>query len=118
MSREMLTIDNEKMPSPDAVVRYHDGQSGPAMFHYSHECADFKAIATEHGFDISMVFMSDDLPDNHALSLAYFHDGALEEVLGRWRPKPPVGEGWSLCGKHDTEDGPVALFLRKLPDAQ
>lgn len=29
-----------------------------------------------------------------------------------WTPTPPEGDGWLLASIYDTEDGPVALFVR------
>lgn len=34
--------------------------------------------------------------------------------LAAWKPEPPAGEGWRLVLVHDTEDGPVAVFVRPL----
>ncbi|MTI72210.1 MAG: hypothetical protein FH747_00930 [Stenotrophomonas sp.] len=34
--------------------------------------------------------------------------------LAAWKPGPPAGEGWRQVLVHDTEDGPVAVFVRPL----
>ncbi|WP_366557365.1 hypothetical protein [Pantoea rodasii] len=35
---------------------------------------------------------------------------------GAWQPSGPAGEGWFTGSIHDTDDGPVCVWLR--PDAQ
>lgn len=37
-----------------------------------------------------------------------------EYALARWDPKPPPGDGWRLVGLGDTENDPVAVFVRPL----
>lgn len=34
-----------------------------------------------------------------------------------WTPTPPTGEGWLLAAIYDTEDGPVALYVRKAAES-
>ena len=62
--------------------------------------------------------------DGARLSLPAGFDDALDAAidstrttpLTRWQPTEQ-GDGWRLVGKHDTEVGPVALFIRPLPKA-
>ncbi|QPR34499.1 hypothetical protein I6G96_26865 [Delftia acidovorans] len=35
-----------------------------------------------------------------------------------WQPTPPQGDGWKLVSIFDTENGPVAWWLRELPEAE
>ena len=44
-------------------------------------------------------------------------------AMRAWEPEAPAGEGWLLAGIADSEDGPVAWFVRPLergasPDAR
>uniref|UniRef100_UPI002FDEEB7C hypothetical protein n=1 Tax=Delftia acidovorans TaxID=80866 RepID=UPI002FDEEB7C len=46
--------------------------------------------------------------------------GAMSEAVNwsRWMPAAPQGDGWKLVSIFDTEDGPVAWWLRELPEAE
>lgn len=35
-----------------------------------------------------------------------------------WQPTAPQGDGWKLVSIFDTEEGPVAWWLRELPEAE
>lgn len=51
-------------------------------------------------------------------------DGNALEAMGEainwtdWAPTPPQGDGWKLVSIFDTEEGPVAWWLRELPEAE
>lgn len=107
---EWFGMNGYPIPPPDAIVRYPDGSFGPIMFHYASEGCTAKDIARENGFDCRCLEMQDDLADDDPLYIDYFEKGA-SDVVRRW--KPPEIEGWRLVGKHDSEDGPVAFYIRK-----
>ncbi|KFJ08631.1 hypothetical protein DR66_6063 [Delftia acidovorans] len=46
--------------------------------------------------------------------------GAMSEAVNwtDWQPTAPQGDGWKLVSIFDTEDGPVAWWLRELPEAE
>ncbi|MFC4922970.1 hypothetical protein [Delftia deserti] len=46
--------------------------------------------------------------------------GAMSDAVNwtDWQPNPPHGDGWKLVSIFDTEDGPVAWWLRELPEAE
>lgn len=50
--------------------------------------------------------------DEPALADAY--DEGDEHAMARWEPTPPVGDGWRLAAVYDTENGPIAVFVRRL----
>lgn len=107
-------ISNDSMPAPDDLVLYSEG-CGVVMFHYLTEGVcntrrEMETIAREHGFEIRETTM----PNDHPLMKEYA-DGASGIPL-RWEPEVP--EGWKLGGKHDTEDGPFAYFIRKIEPKQ
>ncbi|OCJ30617.1 hypothetical protein [Serratia sp. 14-2641] len=42
---------------------------------------------------------------------------ALEDSNGdisHWNPTPPAGDGWFIGSIHDTEDGPLCVWLRPI----
>ncbi|MFJ5378165.1 hypothetical protein ACIPSX_12545 [Pectobacterium sp. CHL-2024] len=41
----------------------------------------------------------------------YFEAGDLN--VSDWNPTPPAGDGWFVGSIHDTEDGPVCIWLRE-----
>lgn len=102
-------IQPSDMPAPETLVAYDDGKVGAAMFHYAAEGQSFEDIAWEHGFNCKCLSLEQDDDADPALTQAY-EDGAAD-VCERWNPATP--DGWLLAAKHDTEDGPVALFIRK-----
>lgn len=63
------------------------------------------------GYEGDWVFMDGDADEK--LVDAYFEDG--EPSCAAWTPTKPEGDGWLLVGIWDTEDGPVALFVRPTP---
>lgn len=114
-------IDEALMPPPDRVVRYGSSEPGhppvwgtPAMFYYAPEGCNPRAIALHHGFDLMLVPMADDLPHNHPLNERYEAGEDAEAIARAWFPKPRPD--WRWAGMNDTEDGIVAMYLRKRPE--
>lgn len=105
----------DQLPPPDTLIEYRDGVVGALMFHYATELDDLKLIAQNQGFDVAIMEMRDDLGDTHELVLAYDNGASADDVLPKWIPEPRVG--WCLAAKHDTEDGPVAIFVRRKQQA-
>lgn len=104
----------EEMPPPDTLIESEGGGLTCAMFFYASEACSVRNIVAENGFDYSMRTMEHDLGDEHPLNIAYA-DGA-EAPLAEWQPQAP--EGWKLVAKNDSEDGPVAIFVRPRQPAQ
>ena len=102
-------MHGERIPDPDARVMYPNGAFGPMMFHYLAEGCNLKHVAAENGFEIKFLDMNDELPDDDPLVTEY-EDGS-SDVVGKW--DPPTIDGWELAAKYDTENGPVAAYLRK-----
>lgn len=105
-------IKSDDMPHPACLVEYGNGEGGimAAMFHYASENCDITEIAAENGYDV----MFAEMPGDDPLFRGYAEDG--DSVVGKWRPAPP--EGWVLGGVTDSEDGPVAIFLKAFADVQ
>jgi hypothetical protein len=34
--------------------------------------------------------------------------------ISDWQPSAPAGDGWFIGSIHDTEDGPVCIWLREV----
>lgn len=63
------------------------------------------------GLTCSATFLKDDdRPETKDVRARY--DSGDTDVLA-WQPEPPAAEGWWLVSIHDSEDGVVALWLRK-----
>lgn len=99
------------MPAPDTVIYGSDGMSWPAMFQYAGEGDDAAFIADQNGFEILYLYLED---DSEELFETYMNDSDFQKLFEAWKPAPPVG--WNFGGAYDTEDGPIAIFLKKKPE--
>ncbi|MEA1064703.1 hypothetical protein [Erwinia sp. HR93] len=48
----------------------------------------------------------------HADSFDYLDDTPYDPDFSEWQPEPPAGEGWFIGSIHDSEEGPVCIWLR------
>jgi hypothetical protein len=105
------------MPAPDKIIIYPSGEWGPAMFHYAIEGQSLRDIASDHGFDLDLVFMSDIKDESDPIYRKYFEEGCSFEEIARFPWHLPIlhGRDWKISGQWDTEDGPVSCYLRKRP---
>lgn len=103
------------IPPPDAIVCYDDGTFAPLMAHYAAEGHSLRAIAAANGFDLQVVEMADDLPEDDPMIVAYFDRGE-GDTIRKWRP--PEIEDWQLVGKMHAEDGPIAIYIRAVAAPQ
>lgn len=71
---------------------------------------EFKSFCDRHGIESSIVEMEND--NNQTVIDAYFEDG--NPNISGWEPSTPPGEGWFVGSIHDTEDGPVCVWFRKI----
>lgn len=100
------------LPPPDTIVEYPNDEFGPLMFHYATENCARGYIAKEQGYDCMFLHMDHDLSLDDPIYSAYFDEGS-DKAVGKWQPTKP-GDGWKLVGKCDTDDGPVATFIRAI----
>lgn len=105
-----MVIDEAKMPAPDAIVRCKDGTEIAAMFYYAVEGQRLDHIARDHGFEVQSLAMQDDIDEDDPLHRRLENMEAGLEM--DWHPTAP--DGWRLALKNDTEDGPVAIFIRPI----
>ncbi len=115
MARPTMIYEGvHEMPPPDARIRIGDNMIYPAMFFYAPEGADLHAIARKLGFELQISAME------NADHLEYLLErGDIRNFMLLWRPSRGrfrEKDGWRLAGAYDTEDGPTAMFLRRLAD--
>lgn len=91
------------LPAPDEMGFFHHPDiPGEA------EGDDVRALCQAIGFNADVVALESDAP---VLSEAWHFDDDTT-APARWSPTPPLGEGWVLVAKFDTEDGPHAMFVQ------
>lgn len=89
--------------------RFGYGFAKPIIaFHYATEGCNLKHVAATNGFDMRVVSMHEILDDADPLSVEY--EAGSVDVVRKW--VPPSLDGWDLSAKHDSEDGPIAVYLR------
>jgi len=64
------------------------------------------------GLESRQVAFEYDAPEE--LKERYYESG--EPDVSDWKPTSPEGEGWILVGIWDTEDGPYAMFVRRVAE--
>lgn len=89
---------------PDLELILEDGDEGDELR------IDLEKLKRA-GFEDAYVGFDDDVDDD-AIRDRYFEDGT---GVSEWQPTTPDGEGWQLVGVYDTENGPYAMFVRRLP---
>jgi len=106
----MTEINEADMPAPDTIVKSKNGDIA-AMFFYAAAEQDLGEIAAEHGFNTRVTTMESDCENLQER----WEDGAgdMAALMDEWQPVTP--EGWTFGAKLDTEDGPIAIFIRRRP---
>lgn len=66
----------------------------------------------EHGLELFIVDFETDAAQE--LSDAYFEQGNPD--CSAWQPTQPPGDGWFVFSIHDTEDGPVCIWVRPVQE--
>lgn len=71
---------------------------------------EYTAWLDEQGLTYSIKYLeSEDI--SHPVYVEYF-DNNLTSVAN-WHPEAPKGEGWFTLSIHDTEEGPVWVWVRR-----
>lgn len=97
-------FDPERLPEPDEMGFFmHPDVPG------EDESDDVAGMLKAMGFEWSMCSFEDDASE---ANVDAWFDSQYRDIVIRWEPTTPAGEGWILVGKTDTEDGPFALFVR------
>lgn len=77
--------------------------------------------ATDEGVDCRTLLKAFRLELGYVDAESQMADADYEAMLAAggsialWEPTPPAGDGWVPLSIHDTEDGPVAWFVRPMP---
>jgi hypothetical protein len=115
MSNETL-FDLARMPAlddmgyafhPDIDQFMHSESNDPANDEEAY--LDAKRLS-EAGFEDHFVGFDGDCRDK-AIRDRYFEGG--DGPIG-WEPSKPDGDGWLLVAIYDTENGPYAMFVRRV----
>ncbi|GJG92883.1 hypothetical protein [Cupriavidus pauculus] len=100
----------DRMLAPRDLTRDERGMlSNPALPELD-EGDDVRGFLLAFGIECEAVRMETDCDDEALIEAVW--EGAS---CAPWAPTPPDGDGWMLSDIYDTEDGPVALFIRKKP---
>jgi len=93
--------------NPPPVVRDENGYwSNPAL-PVTDESVRMKPLAQALGLELTWVDAENQA--NDATMEAMSHAG----TISAWTPTSPEGNGWVPLSIHDTEDGPVAMYVRR-----
>ena len=107
-------LTKANMPAPDAIIDYGDGRTTMAMFFYAMpEGTRGDEVAAENGFDSLFMALGDDASEEGESLGFRYEQGEDPLVVARdWHPVPPDAS-WILAEKYDTEDGLMAIFVRR-----
>lgn len=96
---------------PVPVTRDCDGYwTHPRYFlpAYDHEYGapgEFDAWLKQHCLAYALSWMENEVPSD---VLAVYR-------VSDWQPARPAGTGWFIASIHDTDEGPVCVWLREAP---
>ncbi|MHB0818515.1 hypothetical protein ACYCFK_09565 [Stutzerimonas stutzeri] len=104
-AQSQSTIKIEQLP----VERDEHGHwTHPAWPDDGDECAIPKGWFADHGLDLCIVEFENDATED--LVDAYFEQG--DPDCSKWQPSRPSGDDWFVFSIHDTEDGPICVWVR------
>ncbi len=95
--------------TPRAIVRDQHGMLSHPGIPYLDEDVNYQTFFSAFGIESTFVCMETDV-DGDA------YDQYVESNdpnCSFWTPSAPAGDGWLLLEIFDTEDGPVALYVRE-----
>ena len=73
---------------------------------------EWQELKNYFGIEVCTVDMEDDIEVGGDLWKSFFDDG--DPDVRSWNPTPPLGDGWFLLSISDLEDGPSAMWARKM----
>ncbi|AEN67239.1 hypothetical protein Entas_4556 (plasmid) [Enterobacter soli] len=71
--------------------------------------AEFGDWMHRHNLTCATRWMENDAPPH---VIAAWEKGST--CISDWQPSAPAGDGWFIGSIHDTEDGPVCIWLREV----
>lgn len=97
-----------KSIQPETIVRDSLGQwTHSAWPNDGDECAIPKSWFYDHELELCIVELES---DNEELAERWFEEGLCDCTT--WDPTKPDGDGWFIFSIHDTEDGPICVWVR------
>ncbi|MBR7929443.1 hypothetical protein [Burkholderia ambifaria] len=95
--------------TPRPIVRDEDGMLSHPAVPYLDEDVNYHTFFAAFGIESAFIHMENDVDcDTYD---QYFASNSAN--CSFWTPSAPAGDGWLLLEIYDTEDGPVALFVRE-----
>jgi hypothetical protein len=76
---------------------------------------EWKAWQAKHNIEAVILQMELELDEDHPAWIRHFDEGHPGSV--GWNPEPP-SEDWYMLSIHDTEDGPVVIWYREIPEQE
>lgn len=70
--------------------------------------AEFGNWLVSYNLTCATCWMENDAP-SHVITA--WENGSSN--MNAWQPSPPTGNGWFIGSIHDTEDGPICVWLRE-----
>ena len=95
--------------TPRAIVRDEDGMLSHPAVPYLDEDVNYETFFDSFGIEAAFIHMENDV-DGDTYD-QYFASNSAN--CSFWTPTTPAGDGWLLLEIYDTEDGPVALYVRE-----
>lgn len=92
------------------VLRDEDGYWTHPAYPESEDEGIPKSWFTERGLELTLVEFEYDAPED--IQTAYYEGGAPD--VSKWEPSWPAGQGWFVFSIHDTEDGPICVWVRPI----
>ncbi|MBR8279753.1 hypothetical protein [Burkholderia vietnamiensis] len=95
--------------TPREIVRDEYGMLSHPAVPYLDEDVNYETFFAAFGIESAFIFMENDVDcDTYD---QYFASNNAN--CSFWTPSAPAGDGWMLLEIYDTEDGPVALYVRE-----
>ncbi|HGO6081883.1 TPA: Lar family restriction alleviation protein [Burkholderia cenocepacia] len=91
------------------IVRDQDGMLSHPAVPYLDEDVNYETFFAAFGIEAAFIHMENDV-DGDTYD-RYFASNSAN--CSMWTPSAPTGDGWLLLEIYDTEDGPVALYVRE-----
>ncbi|EKS9798264.1 MULTISPECIES: hypothetical protein [Burkholderia] len=95
--------------TPREIMRDEDGMLSNPAVPYLDEDVNYETFFAAFGIEAAFIHMENDVDcDTYD---QYFASNSAN--CSFWMPSAPAGDGWLLLEIYDTEDGPVALYVRE-----
>lgn len=115
----MTNISQQELIQPVAVKRDVDGYWSHPGIPYGDEDLESAAAFTKWMADQGLIYKVSRLEDedeSHPAYHAYYEEGC-SGVVG-WNHEPPKDDRWFTLSIHDTEDGPVWVWVRRVENSE